>query len=88
MNFYSDSLHTTVDFLFNKALHIPNLPNLLYMGGDFNVRNAEWDLSVSSHSVASQVLRDLVDSYSLACSVPVLPVPIQYLDIHVMTQRS
>ena len=81
MNIYSDSLHTTVDFLFNKALHILNLPNLLYMGGDFNVRNAEWDLSVSSHPVASQALRDLADFYGLACSILVLPVPTQYLNI-------
>ena len=81
MNIYSDSLHTTVDFLFNKALYILNLPNLLYMGGDFNVRNAEWDLSVSSHPVASQALRDLADFYGLACSILVLPVPTQYLDI-------
>ena len=38
MNVYSDDLHTAVDFLSNAA---PNIPHLLYMGGDFNVRNAE-----------------------------------------------
>ena len=38
MKIYSDDLHTAVDFLSNGA---PNIPHLLYMGGDFNVRNAE-----------------------------------------------
>ena len=53
----------------------------MYMGGDFNIRNAEWDLSVSSHSAAGQSLKDLVDSYSLVYSLPVLSVPIYYSDI-------
>ena len=38
MNIYSDDLHTAVDFLSREAL---NIPNLLYMDGDFNIRDAE-----------------------------------------------
>jgi len=38
MNVYSDDLHIAVNFLSRKAL---NIPNLLYMGGDFNIRDAE-----------------------------------------------
>jgi len=38
MNIYSDSLHTTVDFLSNKAL---NIPNLLYMGENFNIKDVK-----------------------------------------------
>jgi len=38
INIYSDDLHTAVDFLSNEA---PNIPHLLYMGGDFNVRDAK-----------------------------------------------
>jgi len=38
MNVYSDNLHTTVNFLTREAL---NIPNLLYMDGDFNIRDAE-----------------------------------------------
>jgi len=38
MNVYSDDLHTVVDFLLREAL---NIPNLLYMGRDFNIRDAE-----------------------------------------------
>ena len=54
---------------------------LLYMGGDFNIRDAEWDPSVSSHPAAGQSLRDLADSYSLVRSLPVLSVPTHYSDI-------
>ena len=78
MNVYSDDLHTAVDLLSREAL---NIPNLLYMGGDFNIRDAEWDPSVSSHPAAGQSLRDLADSYSLVCSLPVLSVPTHYSDI-------
>ena len=67
MNVYSDDLHTAVDFLANTA---PNIPHLLYMGRDFNVRDAEWDPSVSSHPAAGQALMDLAES-----------VPTHYLDI-------
>ena len=78
MNVYSDSLHTVVDFLYDKAL---NISNLLYMEEDFNIRDAECDLSISSYLVAKQVLRDLADSYSLVWSIPVISVPTYYLDI-------
>ena len=78
MNVYSDDLHTAVDFLSRKAL---NIPNLLYMGRDFNIRDAEWDPFVSSHPTAGQSLRDLADSYSLVRLLPVLSVPTHYSDI-------
>ena len=78
MNIYLDDLHTAINFLSNEAL---NIPHLLYMGGDFNVRNAKWDLSVSSHPAVGQVLMDLAESYSLVCLIPVLSVPTHYLDI-------
>ena len=78
MNVYSDDLHTAVDFLSREVL---NIPNLLYMGGDFNIRDAEWDPSVSLHPAAGQSLRDLADSYSLVHSLPALSVPTHYSDI-------
>ena len=78
MNVYLDNLHTTVNFLIRKAL---NISNLLYIGKDFNIRDNEWDPSVSLHPVAGQSLRDLADFYSLVCSLPVLSVPTHYSDI-------
>ena len=49
INVYSDNLHTAVNFLSREAL---NIPNLLYMGGDFNIRDTEWDPSVLLHPTA------------------------------------
>ena len=51
------------------------------MGGDFNVRDAKWNLSVSSHLAAGQALMDLAESYSLMRSIPALSVSTHYLDI-------
>jgi len=51
------------------------------MGGDLNIRDTKWNLSISSYSIAGQVLRDLTDSYSLICLIPVLSVPTHYSDI-------
>jgi len=50
------------------------------MGGDFNIRDVEWDPSVFSHSTAGQALVDLADSLGLVCSLPELPVPTHYSD--------
>ena len=49
MNVYLDDLHTTVNFWAGEAL---NIPNLLYIGKDFNIRDTEWDPSISLHSAA------------------------------------
>ena len=46
MNVYSDDCHLAVKFMLAQIIDIPNL---LYMGGDFNIRDAEWDPSVSSY---------------------------------------
>jgi len=77
MNVYSDNRHSAVKFMLDQVIDIPNL---LYMGGDFNVRDAEWDPSVSSHPAAGQALMDLADSLGLVCSLPALPVPTHYSD--------
>ena len=77
MNVYLDDWQSAVKFMLDQVI---NISNLLYMGGDFNIRDAEWDLFVSVHPAAGQALIDLADSLGLVCSLPVLPVPIHYLD--------
>ena len=47
---------------YKKAL---NIPNLLYMRKDFNIRDAKQNLFIFEYYVTGQVLKDLVDSYSL-----------------------
>ena len=66
MNVYSDNHHFTVKFMLDQVI---NIPNLLYMGGDFNVRDAEWDPLVTSYPAAGQALMDLADSFSLVHSL-------------------
>ena len=77
MNVYSDDCHSAVKFMLDQIIDIPNL---LYMGGDFNIRDAEWDPSVSLHPAAGQALMDLADSLGLVRSLPELPVPTHYSD--------
>ena len=45
MNVYSDDRHSAVKFILDQII---NIPNLLYMSGNFNIKDIEWDLSVSS----------------------------------------
>jgi len=78
MNIYLDDLHTAINFLSYKA---PNIPHLLYMGGDFDIRDTEWDPFVSSHPTAGQALINLAEFYSLVCLIPALSIPTHYLDI-------
>jgi len=77
MNVYSDDRHSAVKFMLDQIIDIPNL---LYMGRDFNIRDAEWDPSVSSHPAVGQTLMDLADSLGLVHSLPELPVPTHYSD--------
>ena len=56
MNVYSDDRHSAVKFMLDQIIDIPNL---LYMGGDFNIRDADWDPSVSSHPAAGPGLDGL-----------------------------
>jgi len=77
MNVYSDDCYSAVKFMLDQIIDIPNL---LYMGGDFNIRDTEWDLSVSLYPAAGQALVDLADSLGLVCSLPELPVPTHYSD--------
>ena len=58
-----------------------NIPNLLYIDKNFNIRDIEWDPSVLLYPVAGQSLRNLADFYSPVHSIPVLAVPTYYSDI-------
>ena len=53
----------------------------MYMGGDFNIRDVDWDSSVSSHPAAGQALVDLADSLGLVRLLLELPVPTHYYSV-------
>ena len=68
MNIYSNNCYSIVKLMLDQVI---NIPNLLYMGGDFNIRDIEWDLSISAYSTAGQVLIDLADSLCLVSPIVV-----------------
>ena len=50
------------------------------MTGNFNIRNSLWDLNFPFHSVYSDILFDIADSFSLAISKPTENFPTRFLD--------
>ena len=77
MNVYSDDCQSAIKLILDQVIDIPNL---LYMGGDFNVGDTDWDPLVFSHPTTGQALIDLANSFGLVHSLPVLPVSTHYLD--------
>ena len=77
MNIYSDSSHSAIKYLKNTEF---NLRNLLIMTGDFNICDSLWDPSYNFHSLISNDLFMIVDSFDLNLSVPINQIPTRYLD--------
>ena len=77
MNVYSDSSHSVIKYLKNTEF---NLRNLLIMTGDFNIRNSLWDPSYNFHSLISNDLFMIVDSFDLNLSVPINQISTRYSD--------
>jgi len=50
------------------------------MTGDFNIRDSFWNLNFLFHSVHSDMLFDITDSFSLALSKPIENIPTRSLD--------
>jgi len=78
MNIYSDSLHSALKYLKDTEV---NILNLLIMTGDFNIRNSIWDPSFPHHSVISDNLMTIADSFNLDLSFPTHHIPTRYLDM-------
>ena len=77
LNVYSDSLHSTLKYLKDTKV---NILNLLIMTGDFNIRDNIWDPSFPHHSVISDDLMTIVDSFNLELSFSTNRVPTRYSD--------
>jgi len=77
MNVYSDSSHSAIKYLKDMEF---NLRNLLIMIGDFNIRDSLWDPSYNFHSLISDDLFMIVDSFDLNLSVPIDQIPTRYSD--------
>ena len=78
MNIYSDSSHSALKYLKDTEV---NINNVLPMTGDFNIRDNLWDLSFPFHSLISDDLIIIADSFNLALSTPTNPCLTRYSDL-------
>ena len=78
INICSDSLHSTLKYLKDTEV---NIPNLLIMTGDFNIRDSIWDLSFSHHLAISDNLMTIADSFNLDLSFPTHCISTRYSDM-------
>ena len=75
MNIYSDSSYSTLKYFKDTEV---NITNLLIMTGNFNIRDSIWNPFFPHHSVISDNLIILTDSYNLDLSIPTHQVPTKY----------
>jgi len=63
LNVYSDANQSALKYLKNTEA---NIRNVLVMTGDFNIRDSNWNPSYPFHSVHSNLLIDIVDTFNLS----------------------
>jgi len=78
MNVYSDSSHTALKYLKDTEV---NINNIIFITGDFNIRNSLWDSSFPFHSFLSDDLIIIADSFNLALSTLTNLCPTRYSDM-------
>jgi len=57
-----------------------NIHNVLIMTSDFNIRDSNWNLDYPFHSVHSNLIFDIVNTFNLSFSYSTCPISIRYLD--------
>jgi len=78
MNVYSNSSHSALKYLKDTEV---NIDNILLMTGNFNIRDNLWDSSFPFHSLISDDLIIIADSFNLALSTLTNPCPTRYSDM-------
>jgi len=78
LNIYSHSSHSALKYLKDTEV---NISNVLFMTGDFNIRDSLWDHSFPYHSPISDDLIMIADSFDLALSYPTNPDPTRFSDM-------
>ena len=78
MNIYSDSSHTALKYLKDTEV---NIENVLFITGDFNIRDSLQDFSFPFHSSVSDNLIIIADSFNLSLSTPTNSCPTRYSDM-------
>jgi len=77
INIYSDSSQLALKYLKDTET---NIYNVIIMTGDFNIRDNLWDSNFPFHSIHSDILFDIADSFSLAISKPTKNFPTRFSD--------
>ena len=57
-----------------------NIHNIIIMTGDFNIRDSLWNSNFPFHSVYSDILFNIADSFSLTISKPTENFPTRFSD--------
>ena len=77
INIYSDSLQSVLKYLKNTGVDIPNV---LAIAGDFNIRDSFWDPLFPHYSSHSDLLINITDSLLLGLLYPTNAVSTRYSD--------
>ena len=62
INIYSDSLQSALKYLKNTEA---NINNILFITGNFNIRDSIWNPNFPHHSIHSNLLIDIADFINL-----------------------
>ncbi|KAF5345719.1 hypothetical protein D9756_011623 [Leucocoprinus leucothites] len=76
--FNQDSSSSVINFLSTNFIDIPNI---IYMGGDFNCRSPEWDPSATYVPMSAITLMELADGFNLTRSSPTSLSPTHFTSI-------
>jgi len=71
INIYLDDQQSALKYLKDTE---GNLNNILIMTGDFNIRNNNWNPLYLYHSIYTDMLRKITDSFNLELSSPIIQV--------------
>ena len=77
INIYSDSSQLALKYLKDTEVDIPNV---IIMTGDFNIRDSIWDPNFLFYSCHNNSLFDIADSFSLNISKPIKNIPTRFSD--------
>ena len=78
INVYSGSSHTALKYLKDTKV---NINNVLVITGDFNIRDSLWDITFPHHSIISDDLMIVTDSFNLVLLSPTNLCPTRYSDM-------
>ena len=77
INVYSDSSQLALKYFKDTKA---NISNVLIMTGNFNIRDRLWNPHYLHHSIYSDLLFDIADSFFLGLSILINQVPTRYPD--------